>query len=71
MVKQPDGGWMTTLKLEPGEYQFKFIVDNNVWSHDPGQPTTDDNMGGLNNVIEVKEGTGLGKNFVWIAGRFH
>jgi len=60
MVRQPDGGWTTTLKLEPGSYQFKFIVDDNVWRHDPGQPTTDDNMGGLNNVIEVKEGTGLG-----------
>ena len=71
MVRQPDGAWTTTLKLEPGSYQFKFIVDDNVWRHDPGQPTTDDNMGGLNNVIEVKEGTGLGKNFVWIAGRFH
>jgi len=60
MVRQPDGGWTTTLKLEPGSYQFKFIVDDNVWRHDPGQPTTDDNMGGLNNVIDVKEGTGLG-----------
>jgi len=60
MGRQPDGGWTTTLKLEPGSYQFKFIVDDNVWRHDPDQPTTDDNMGGLNNVIEVKEGTGLG-----------
>jgi hypothetical protein len=60
MVRQPNGGWTTTLKLEPGSYPFKFIVDDNVWRHDPDQPTTDDNMGGLNNVIEVKERTGLG-----------
>jgi 1,4-alpha-glucan branching enzyme len=47
-----NGVWKTTLKLFPGTYQFKFIVDN-AWCFDSSQPTSTDNNGNTNNVIRV------------------
>jgi 1,4-alpha-glucan branching enzyme len=49
-----DGIWEITLPLPPGRYQYKFVVDQVDWQHDPGNPeTTDDHFGGLNSVLVV------------------
>ena len=34
-----DSGWMTTVMLPPGKYEYKFIVDD-YWYIDVGNPTT-------------------------------
>ena len=48
-----DGTWTTTLKLTPGTWQYKFIVDG-TWIIDPTNPNTiDDGFGGKNAVITL------------------
>lgn len=47
------GTWTLTKKLEPGVYQYKFIVDGK-WMADAANPNqTPDGFGGMNSVIEV------------------
>lgn len=55
-----DGTWTREAKLDPGSYQYKFIVDG-TWMPDPGNPKTiDDGFGGTNSVIDVPAcGSGL------------
>jgi hypothetical protein len=48
-----DGWWEAVLELQPGVYEYKFVVDGN-WIPDPNAfAYTDDGFGGLNAVIEV------------------
>mmetsp|Transcript_8523 Transcript_8523/g.14632 ORF Transcript_8523/g.14632 Transcript_8523/m.14632 type:complete len:261 (-) Transcript_8523:724-1506(-) len=54
-VLQRTGKDFTIVKLmPPGVYQYKFIVDGE-WKYDPNQPAMFDEMGNVNNVIEVHE----------------
>ncbi|HST52009.1 MAG TPA: glycogen-binding domain-containing protein [Pyrinomonadaceae bacterium] len=46
--------WVCRIDLDPGVYQYKFVVDGN-WLLDPSNPeTAEDEAGNVNNVIEVK-----------------
>ncbi len=45
--------WVCRIDLDPGVYQYKFIVDGN-WLLDPSNPQTEDEAGNVNSVIEVK-----------------
>ncbi len=48
------GAWVCRIDLDPGVYQYKFIVDGD-WLLDPSNPdTAEDEAGNVNNVIEVK-----------------
>ncbi|RLC49629.1 MAG: hypothetical protein DRZ79_05635, partial [Candidatus Cloacimonadota bacterium] len=50
-----DGIWTIIKPLEPGRYQYKFVVDRNTWVTDPnGLETVDDGYGGKNSVLIVK-----------------
>ncbi len=50
-----DGIWSILKKIEPGRYQYKFVVDRNTWVTDPNAlETADDGYGGRNSVIIVK-----------------
>lgn len=40
--------------LPPGVYQYKFIIDGE-WKYAPDQPAMYDEMGNVNNVLEVQE----------------
>ena len=40
------------LQLAPGIYEYKILL-NGVWSHDPSKPTTQNEFGGLNNILVV------------------
>lgn len=52
---QQSGKDTTLVKLlPPGVYQYKFIVDGQ-WRHDPNLPCMYDDMGNINNVMEVQE----------------
>jgi len=50
-----DGIWTLIKTLEPGRYQYKFVIDRNTWVTDPnGLETVDDGYGGKNSVLIVK-----------------
>lgn len=52
---QRSGKDFTLVKLlPPGVYQYKFIVDG-LWRHDPNLHSMYDEMGNINNVMEVQE----------------
>ena len=53
-MHQTDDGWIITLQINPGEYEYKFIVDGN-WMEDPNNPAKRINeYGGYNSIINVK-----------------
>ena len=45
--KNNDGIWETTIMLQPGEYQYRFLIDDRLWIKDPQNP----NWGGETIVI--------------------
>jgi hypothetical protein len=47
------GHWATVLPLEPGRYQFTFIVDGERWVADPARPRAPDDFGEPTSVITV------------------
>jgi hypothetical protein len=47
-----DGLWKTTLVLEPGEYEYRFIVDG-VWLRDPRNSDTVMNEFGQENSLLI------------------
>jgi 1,4-alpha-glucan branching enzyme len=54
MKKYNGGIWKVSLKLKPGHYEYKFIVDDN-WLTDPGNSEVRyNNTGSLNSVIEIR-----------------
>jgi 1,4-alpha-glucan branching enzyme len=54
MVKGDDGLWRGSIELDPGTYQYKFVVDG-TWIEDPGNPeSVDDGHGGVNSVLVVE-----------------
>ena len=36
--KDGDGVWEIRIDLEPGRYRYLFLVDENTWHTDPGNP---------------------------------
>lgn len=54
MEKGSDGIWRVTLKLKPGRYEYKFVIDG-VWMEDPTNPNkVPDPYGGYNSVLNVE-----------------
>lgn len=55
-----DGVWEVVIKLSPGSYQYKFVVDDDTnWIIDPENPEKfTDPDGNENSVVEVKKGVG-------------
>ena len=53
MNRNEDGTWSKVINLEPGQYQYKYIVDG-MWIEDNRNPKISiDPYGGKNSVIEV------------------
>jgi chromosome partitioning protein len=49
-----DGIWTAIARLDPGTYQYKFMVDDR-WQPDPSNPVeVDDAHGGRNSILVVK-----------------
>jgi hypothetical protein len=49
-----DGMWSITVKLMPGTYQYKFVIDGQ-WYKDPHSPSdAPDGFGGRNGKFDVK-----------------
>jgi len=55
MNRLDDGHWYLELRLEPGVYEYRFIIDNNIeWYYDICQPNVyNTGSGFINNVITV------------------
>jgi 1,4-alpha-glucan branching enzyme len=54
LKRHDDGRWETTVALEPGRYQYKFVVDGE-WIPDPlARENISNQHGSLNSVIEVQ-----------------
>ena len=53
MNRNEEGTWSKVINLEPGEYQYKYVVDG-LWIEDNRNPEISiDPYGGTNSVIEV------------------
>jgi hypothetical protein len=53
LTKGSDGTWSVTVALDPGSYEYKFVVDDQ-WREDPDNPDKkDDPFGGSNSVVTV------------------
>ncbi len=62
MKRQKDGSWRATVELEPGrEYQFRYLVDGNVWVNDEAADAYVPNGFGADNCVvrtpEAQSGT--------------
>ncbi len=50
-LKACDSGWVVSLKLKPGKYSYKYILDG-TWTQDPFNKLTEQNsFGGFNSVV--------------------
>jgi len=47
------GVWSTAVPLEPGVYDYAFVVDGDTWVLDPLAPTVPDGFGGANSRLSV------------------
>ena len=66
MTKQHGGKWSTEVLLQPGQYEYRFVVDGR-WLDDPmASRFVANTFGGLNGVVEVKP---IGKRTTPVAGQ--
>ena len=55
LKKSKAGWWKTNLKLPPGRYQYRFIVNGEQWSEDPENPNKEANeFDSYNSILEVR-----------------
>ena len=53
-MSKVNGVWKRRLKLKPGTYRYRLVVDG-VWQQDPGNPETLENpFGDRDSVLSVK-----------------
>ena len=53
LKRSKNGNWWTTISLEPGEYEYRFVVDG-VWKSDPTcERAYRNEYGGYNSVVQV------------------
>ena len=62
--KQEDGTWSRTMKLAPGKYMYRFVVDGD-WMVNDDLPSVVDEGGNRNNMLEVDNDTGSGVSDGW------
>lgn len=54
MKKESEGVWTLEVPLEPGTYQYMFVVDGELWVPDPNAELyRDDGFGNKNSVLRV------------------
>ncbi len=51
-MQKTSNGWVITVEVEPGEHQYKFIVDGK-WILDPGAALKKQDGEVVNSVIRV------------------
>ena len=54
-----NGAWAITIPLEPGRYEYMFVVDGHQWIADPfAAEQNDDGFGSRNAVLDVRPQSG-------------
>jgi hypothetical protein len=54
-----NGAWTVTIPLEPGRYEYQFVVDGEQWIADPfAVEQSDDGFGSRNAVLDVRTASG-------------
>ncbi|GEM_PF-4707631 len=53
MKKNKAGVWKVDLALEEGEYQFRYLVNQNEWYNDEDVPVVPNIFGSENSVVKV------------------
>ena len=55
-LEQTSGGaWTVTIPLQPGRYEYMFVVDGKEWIADPfAVEQSDDGFGSRNAVLDVR-----------------
>ena len=53
MAQVAPGVWSTAVPLEPGVYDYAFVVDGSTWVLDPLAPAVSDGFGGANSRLSV------------------
>ena len=50
-----NGAWTVTIALEPGRYEYQFVVDGDQWIADPfAVEQSEDGFGSRNAVLDVR-----------------
>jgi hypothetical protein len=52
--RQPDGSWRSTLRLAPGRYSYKLLVDGRLRPDPAAASTEPDGFGGRNSLLIVR-----------------
>ncbi|MBN2482848.1 MAG: glycogen-binding domain-containing protein [Candidatus Omnitrophica bacterium] len=53
MKKDRNGVWSIGMTLNPGRYEYKFIVDGQWWTDPINSNTSKNSFGTINSVLEV------------------
>lgn len=54
-MRKVDGGWELKVNINPGEYEYRYIVDGQ-WIEDPSNPNkTPNEFGEFNSIIDIKK----------------
>ena len=54
LERNREGWWKTNLKLTPGRYHYRFVVNGEQWSEDPENPNKVPNeFASYNSILEV------------------
>jgi len=54
LERNGDGWWKTKLKLAPGRYLYRFVINGEQWSEDPENPNKVPNeFASYNSILEV------------------
>ncbi|HEV8287377.1 MAG TPA: hypothetical protein VGQ09_23885 [Chitinophagaceae bacterium] len=75
-MKKTDSGWIAIVKLSPGKYWYKFIVDGNWTVDNDNRLSENDGLGNVNSVYYYTNTVFLLKGFtnakkVFLAGSFN
>jgi cyclomaltodextrinase len=54
MRQAADGAWVGAWRIEPGVYQYLFVVDGARWVRDPSAPSAPDANGNVNSLLVVE-----------------
>ncbi len=76
-MTKTDDGWIVKVSLVPGEYYYKFIINNSGWATDPANELREnDGRGNINSVVFVTNRTFSLKGHenaenIYLAGSFN
>ncbi len=56
IVEKEEGKWVTSLQLNPGKYQYKYIVDDQEINDPTNVDSVSNGIGGFNSVLTIKGG---------------